>query len=244
MSSVHDSSWLSQLGVQRHACAFFHSADEEYRALLPFIKEGFDCGHRSLHIVDPDLRDAHRQRLTAAGIDLAGAEHGGRFELRCWAEAYLRGGRFEQDRMLVFLQEALDAGRKQGFAMTRLVAHMEWAVGESPGVEDLVEYETRINHMWPQHEDAVICVYASRPVSRGHRDGYHADASGGPDRRDLPRKPVLRAAGRVPAGAPRTSGAPAELVSLGDCVTEQDRFNSSSPLIYVIERGPGGVRTK
>lgn len=159
MSSVHDSSWLSQLGVQRHACAFFHSADEEYRALLPFIKEGFDCGHRSLHIVDPDLRDAHRQRLTAAGIDLAGAEHGGRFELRCWAEAYLRGGRFEQDRMLVFLQEALDAGRKQGFAMTRLVAHMEWAVGESPGVEDLVEYETRINHMWPQHEDAVICVY-------------------------------------------------------------------------------------
>jgi len=159
MSSVHDSSWLSQLGVQRHACAFFHSADEEYRALLPFIKEGFDCGHRSLHIVDPDLRDAHRQRLTAAGIDLAGAEHGGRFELRCWAEAYLRGGRFEQDRMLAFLQEALDAGRKQGFAMTRLVAHMEWAVGESPGVEDLVEYETRINHMWPQHEDAVICVY-------------------------------------------------------------------------------------
>jgi len=127
--------------------------------LLPFIKEGFDCGHRSLHIVDPDLRDAHRQRLTAAGIDLAGAEHGGRFELRCWAEAYLRGGRFEQDRMLAFLQEALDAGRKQGFAMTRLVAHMEWAVGESPGVEDLVEYETRINHMWPQHEDAVICVY-------------------------------------------------------------------------------------
>ena len=159
MSSVHDSSWLSQLGVQRHACAFFHSADEEYRALLPFIKEGFDCGHRSLHIVDPDLRDAHRQRLTAAGIDLADAEHGGRFELRCWAEAYLRGGRFEQDRMLAFLQEALDAGRKQGFAMTRLVAHMEWAVGESPGVEDLVEYETRINHMWPQHEDAVICVY-------------------------------------------------------------------------------------
>lgn len=159
MSSVHDSSWLSQLGVQRHACAFFHSADEEYRALLPFIKEGFDCGHRSLHIVDPDLRDAHRQRLTAAGIDLADAEHGGRFELRCWAEAYLRGGRFEQDRMLAFLQEALDAGRKQGFTMTRLVAHMEWAVGESPGVEDLVEYETRINHMWPQHEDAVICVY-------------------------------------------------------------------------------------
>jgi len=159
MNSVHDSSWLSVLGVQRHACAFFHSADEEYRALLPFIKEGFDCGHRSFHVVDPELRDAHRQRLASAGIDVAGAEHGGRFELRSWADAYLRDGRFDQDRMLAFLQEVLEGGRKQGFAMTRMVAHMEWAVDESPGVEDLVEYETRINHMWPQHEDAVICVY-------------------------------------------------------------------------------------
>jgi len=159
MSPVPDSSWLSVLGVQRHACAFFHSADEEYRALLPFIKEGFDCGHRCFHIVDPQRCDAHRQRLTSAGIDVAAAEHGGQFELRNWNDAYLRDGRFEQDRMLALLQEVIDSGRKQGFAMTRMVAHMEWATEQSPGVEDLVEYETRINHMWPQHEDAVICVY-------------------------------------------------------------------------------------
>ena len=159
MSPVHESSWLAQLGTQRHACAFFNSADEEYRALLPFIREGFDCGHRSLHIVDPERCDDHRLRLTSAGIDVARAEHGGSFQLCCWQDAYLRDGRFEQDRMLAFLHEALESGRKQGFAMTRLVAHMEWATGESPGVEDLVEYETRINHMWPQHEDAVICVY-------------------------------------------------------------------------------------
>jgi hypothetical protein len=27
----------SILGAQRHVCAFFHSADEEYRVMLPFI---------------------------------------------------------------------------------------------------------------------------------------------------------------------------------------------------------------
>jgi hypothetical protein len=31
----------SILGAQRHVCAFFHSADEEYRVLLPFI---YLCG--------------------------------------------------------------------------------------------------------------------------------------------------------------------------------------------------------
>jgi hypothetical protein len=31
--------WLagSILGAQRHVCAFFHSADEEYRVMFPFI---------------------------------------------------------------------------------------------------------------------------------------------------------------------------------------------------------------
>jgi hypothetical protein len=27
----------SVLGAQRHVCAFFHTADEEYRVMLPFI---------------------------------------------------------------------------------------------------------------------------------------------------------------------------------------------------------------
>jgi len=64
----------SVLGAQRHVCAFFHSPDEEYRVLLPFIKEGFESGEKAFHIVDPKLREHHLQRLASAGIDVAGAE--------------------------------------------------------------------------------------------------------------------------------------------------------------------------
>jgi hypothetical protein len=45
----------SDLGAQRHICAFFHSSDEAYRVMLPFIKDGFDCGHKSFHVIDPKL---------------------------------------------------------------------------------------------------------------------------------------------------------------------------------------------
>lgn len=149
----------SALGAQRHICAFFHSSDEEYRVILPFIKDGFGCGHKALHVVDPLLRQDHLQRLTAAGIDVAGAEQSGQFELRNWADAYLRDGRFDQHRMIALLREVLDASKQQGYPLTRMVAHMEWALEERPQVEDLVEYETRVNYMWPRHRDAVICVY-------------------------------------------------------------------------------------
>lgn len=146
----------SVLDEQRHVCAFFHNADEEYRVLLPFIKDGFERGEKAFHIVDPTLRAEHRQRLASAGINVDAAETSGQFELRNWADAYLRDGHFDQDRMLALIEEVLDGGREQGFARTRLVAHMEWALEDRPGVDDLVEYETRLNYILPRYKDPVI----------------------------------------------------------------------------------------
>lgn len=146
----------SALGTQRHVCAFFHNPDEEYRVLLPFIKEGFERGEKAFHIVDPTLREEHLGRLESAGIDVAAAEQSGQFDLRYWADAYLRDGHFDQDRMLALIQEVLEGGRQQGFPLTRLVAHMEWALEDRPGVDDLVEYETRLNYLLPRYPDPVI----------------------------------------------------------------------------------------
>ncbi len=64
----------SVLDAKRHVCAFFHSPDEEYRVLLPFIKEGFERGEKAFHIVDPKVRTEHAQRLASAGIDVEAAE--------------------------------------------------------------------------------------------------------------------------------------------------------------------------
>src|SRR5438876_3566467 len=47
------------LGPQPHVCAFFNSRDDEYRTLLPFVKEGLDRREKAIHIVDPVLRDEH-----------------------------------------------------------------------------------------------------------------------------------------------------------------------------------------
>jgi len=146
----------SVLGAQRHVCAFFHSADEEYRVLLPFIVEGFERGEKAFHIVDPELREDHVRRLMSAGIDVGAAQKSGRFELRNWADAYLREGHFDQERMLALIEEVLESGGRQGFALTRLVAHMEWALEDRPGVDDLVEYETRLNYLLPRYKDPVI----------------------------------------------------------------------------------------
>src|SRR6202045_1391574 len=88
----------SQLSESRHVCAFFNSDDEEYRVLLPFIKDGFECGDKAVHVVNPEQLRDHLQRLAAVGIDTTATQKSGQFELRTNTEAYLRDGHFDQDR--------------------------------------------------------------------------------------------------------------------------------------------------
>ena len=100
----------SSLSDTRHVCAFFRSDDEEYRVLLPFMKDGFDCGHKAIHVVNPDQRADHLRRLAAAGIDTTATAERGQFELRS-------------------------------------------------SVDNVIEFESRVNDVWCRHDDAVICTY-------------------------------------------------------------------------------------
>src|SRR5258707_9465424 len=157
----------SILGQRRHICAFFNSVDEEHRVLGSFIREGFERGDKAFHIVDPELQGEHLKRLTEAGIDAERAMGTGQLELRRWQDAYLRGNRFDQDAMLALLEEVIQSGAASGYALTRLVAHMEWALLDKPGVDDLVEYETRLNYVLPKYADPVICTYDLSKFSGG-----------------------------------------------------------------------------
>ncbi|HTZ48689.1 MAG TPA: MEDS domain-containing protein [Verrucomicrobiae bacterium] len=149
----------SQLADTRHVCAFFNSEEEEYRVLLPFIKDGFKCGHKAVHVVNPHQRAEHLQRLVAAGIDPADAERNGQFELKTSTEAYLRDGRFDQDRMLEAFEHLASGNAKGGFPLSRIVCRMDWVVERGNYVDDVVEFESRVNDIWARHEDAVICTY-------------------------------------------------------------------------------------
>jgi hypothetical protein len=149
----------AQLDEHRHVCAFFNSNDEKYRVLLPFIKDGFDRGDKAVHVVNPDERHDHLRRLAAVGIDPAAAEVSGQFELRTNTEAYLRDGRFDKDQMLNAFEQMVTDSAKGKFPVSRIICHMDWAAEDRKHIDDLVEFESRVNAVWDRHDDTVICVY-------------------------------------------------------------------------------------
>jgi len=149
----------SHLGESRHVCAFFHNADEEYRVLLPFIKDGFECGDKAVHVVSPHRRSDHLKRLSAIGIDPTAAEQSGQLELRTSTETYLRDDRFDQDRMLEAFEQLASGNANGGFPLSRIICQMDWAVEDRSHVADVIEFESRVNDVWRRHDDAIICVY-------------------------------------------------------------------------------------
>src|ERR1700730_784963 len=70
-------------------------------------------------------------------------------------------GRYRSDQhaMIGALQEIATDGEQRGSGITRVWADMGWALGDFPGVHDIVEYESRLNYVLPKYDIATVCTY-------------------------------------------------------------------------------------
>jgi hypothetical protein len=150
----------SQLGELRHVCAFFADDEEEYRVLLPFIQEGLSVGDRAVHVVNPEQRQEHMGRLAAKGIDTGAHQRSGQLEVHDNTDVYLRDGHFDQDRMLTTFEEIAASTRAKGdYPSSRIVCRMDWVTGHPSRIENVIEFESRVNDVWSRYNDTVICTY-------------------------------------------------------------------------------------
>jgi hypothetical protein len=142
-----------------HACAFVMGPDEERAVIDPFFGEGMKRGQKAVYIVDPEHRDAHAERLgaSAPSPDL--------LDVTTWNEAHLKGGTFDQDRMMSSLEELIRDHAQTGRPPMRLVGQMGWVFSSPPGIEKLVEYEASVNEVLNRGKTPTVCVYDVRRLS-------------------------------------------------------------------------------
>src|SRR5438552_814216 len=164
------------LGPQPHVCAFFNSRDDEYRTLLPFVKEGLDRREKAIHIVDPVLRDEHLARMGGAGIAVDPALASRQLEVLDWNETYLRGGCFDRrgmtarvedtlirDRYLTALvvgarQEALEVGVEEALA--------EDVPAASVYLEVIQAAQYEVGRLWQARRLSVAQEHLATEISR------------------------------------------------------------------------------
>jgi hypothetical protein len=143
----------AHFGQHFHACAFVSSAVEERAVIDPFFVEGMRHGQRAVYIVDPKDREEHEKRLAAS------APSSDLLEVTTWLEAHLKGGSFDQDRMMALLDEMLSVHAASGKPPMRVVGQMGWDYSKPPGSEQLVAYEASVNEVLNRRKTPTVCVY-------------------------------------------------------------------------------------
>jgi hypothetical protein len=142
-----------------HACAFVMGPEEEQAVIDPFLSEGMRRGQKAVYIVDPSHRDEHRARLRAI------APSPQLLDVTSWNEAHLRGGRFDQDRMMADLESLITTHAATGEPPMRLVGQMGWIFSTPPGIEQLVAYEASVNDLLNRGKTPTVCVYDARRIT-------------------------------------------------------------------------------
>jgi hypothetical protein len=154
------------LDGHQHICAFFNDLDEEHRVLRSFFKDGFDRGERATHIVEVDKREVYLRLLGVAGINVRKMMDAGQLQVLPWTDMYVRDHRFDQDAMLASVEDLIQSGAIAGYSRTRLVGHhMDWLFLDQSTVDNLLQYEARLNHVLSKYDAPVICNYDLSKIS-------------------------------------------------------------------------------
>ncbi|HUS32875.1 MAG TPA: MEDS domain-containing protein [Kofleriaceae bacterium] len=150
----------AQLRNHFHACAFVANEEEERAVIDPFLLEGLRKREKAVYIVDPDHRERHESRLKAGAPD-----NHDLVDVTTWHQAHLKGGTFDQDRMMQGLEDLIRDHAATGAPPMRLVGQMGWIAKKPPGIEQLVAYEATVNEVLNRGKTPTVCVYDVRKLS-------------------------------------------------------------------------------
>ncbi|MHB1190545.1 MAG: MEDS domain-containing protein [Armatimonadota bacterium] len=150
---------LEQLTVHAHLCLIYETREEQFAAVVPFMKIGLEHGEQCVYIADENTAAAVLEAMRAGGIDTESAIASGALAVVSKRDAYLREGYFDPDHMIDFLKESTDAAKAAGYSALRATGEMTWMLGGEPGVERLIEYEAKLNYFFPKYDALAICQY-------------------------------------------------------------------------------------
>ena len=150
---------LEQLDMHDHLCLIYTNMEEQLAAVIPFIRIGLERGEQCVYIVDENTSDVVKKAMVDEGIDVESAIKSGALKIITKREAYLKDGYFDPDLMIKFLKNAVNSTKKSGFSALRVTGEMTWALGTEAGVEQLVEYEAKLNYLFPEIDALAICQY-------------------------------------------------------------------------------------
>jgi hypothetical protein len=133
-------------------------------ALAALIIEKIKANHRCLYLNSPPMVAGIRSYLAAAGMDVQQQTKSGALALSS-DQDHLLNGRFDVDRMLWLLMDAVHQAQSDGYAGLWAAGDMTWEMGGENNLSKLIEYECRLETVFQEHPALCgICQYRTKTL--------------------------------------------------------------------------------
>ncbi|RQG94331.1 MEDS domain-containing protein [Natrarchaeobius chitinivorans] len=141
-----------------HLAFIYESQAEQFATAIPYIEHGLERGERCIYIADENDTTEVLTALEESGVDVDDALESGSLVMYTAQEAYLRNGQFDPDEMIAFIAGAIEEGTEE-FEGVRITGEMTWVFGDDPPLEELIEYEGKLNELLPDANGIALCQY-------------------------------------------------------------------------------------
>jgi len=159
-----------------HICALYETEDEQLAVAAAYVAEGFRKGERCFYVArSAPALSRFRSALKRCGVDPQKMAASGAFLEATNAEAHLAEGRFDSERMLRLLNDAVESALDAGFQGLRTCGDMSWLLDQADGSERVVEYEALLNQFFRGTRALGMCLYNRARLPAGLID--HAIAT-------------------------------------------------------------------
>ena len=143
-----------------HICVLYDTEEEQLSIAADYLADGLRGGERCLYVGrSVESLTGFRAALRRLGIHADVAVKRGALVLAVSADAHLIDGRFDCERMLRLLNDAVEAALNDGFSALRTCGDMSWLLEDAPGSHEVVEYEALLNEFFRSVRAAGMCQY-------------------------------------------------------------------------------------
>ena len=150
---------LKDQDLGTHICCIYRNKEEQLSALSSFMSLGIERNEKCLYVVDDRTKEEVIEAFESLGFDVEDFVESGQFEFMTKSESYLKDGYFDPDEMINLLEEVKDEALEEGYDGLRVTGEMTWFFSDMPGVERLMEYETKLNEFLPNKKVIALCQY-------------------------------------------------------------------------------------
>ena len=141
-----------------HLALLYEDRDEQFEAVIPFVRDGLERGERCLYIADETSRETILERLRDVGVDVDEAIESGALVIHTVEETYMDGGTFDLEDSIALLEDAVEEGLA-AFDGFRVTAEETWLLRADDATEDFMALESRVNELFAGTDATALCQY-------------------------------------------------------------------------------------